>query len=339
MKDKYNMKIVWDYINKMELENVKELEDDPKFMMQVIRATRDKKRYDLCSDNVKKDYEFIKFMINLFRKDKEFINKVASDYLEKTSFSSLNHQELICIMASIFNDYSELGLMYNIEAISIYHKNRLRVDIYIRSEQDIELRKQMGLGFCLILDSNISNSKIMLRYFASKYVEEIFYGNRKYNLEELMHKNIAFPSVIKEKGIKNFILDYIKVYDQILADFLSTNIDLLDSIATEIIRIFDNWNNYNNNIIEQKRWILEQETNQLINEHNASITLDDALSYIDKLGITNMKLSTYPCNEETKINIKNIDFNTYYCLTKIVKLAKELYSSPIIEKVKIKKQK
>ena len=65
MKKSYSDKIVNDYIygNDIEEYDIGQLENDPVFMMQVIDKTNDKKMYKFCSDEVKNNYEFVKFII------------------------------------------------------------------------------------------------------------------------------------------------------------------------------------------------------------------------------------------------------------------------------------
>ena len=63
--NKYNSKVVFDYINGNEIidYNIDELEDDYEFMMMVINYTNDKNMYNLCSDEVKTNYEFYNKML------------------------------------------------------------------------------------------------------------------------------------------------------------------------------------------------------------------------------------------------------------------------------------
>ena len=81
---KENMKnLVQKYINGEEIPEsvLKDLEKDKKFMMEVIKASKDKKIYNLCAEVLKKDYEFIKYLILTFKDDVNFITMVANEYL------------------------------------------------------------------------------------------------------------------------------------------------------------------------------------------------------------------------------------------------------------------
>ncbi|UKI57644.1 MAG: hypothetical protein L6V81_10110 [Clostridium sp.] len=53
------------------------------FMMQVISVSGDNNFYNLCSDIVKCDYEFVKYLIIKFRDKIDFVCEVA-DYFFKS---------------------------------------------------------------------------------------------------------------------------------------------------------------------------------------------------------------------------------------------------------------
>ena len=326
---KYNTKLIWDYINGEEIDDIEVLENDYKFMMQVIKLTKDKNMYDLCSSDVKNNYEFVKFMIETFSHDKKFINQLANNFFNKTDSNSIEYNELIFIMADKFENLTEESMEYNIKKLSFYDRNRLIYEMCIQNEYDLELKKEYGLGFIFALD-DFSSSNIITRYFAYNYVIEIFY-QQFYLLEELIHKLVSDYSKIEAIGVKKFILDYVSYYDKTLADYLHTNLDLIYNIELEIKKIGKNWDNFIEDIAERKREILFQEAKNIINDRNALFTIEDALNYIDKLKIVPEKLSVYPTDTNNIIDFKNMDFNSRLCLKEIIELAYELYSSPIIE--------
>ena len=81
MDSGYSRKLIWDYINGYYIENVDALENDYKFMMDVINITRDKNMYNLCSEEIKSNYEFVMFVIDLFKDDIDFICEIANQYI------------------------------------------------------------------------------------------------------------------------------------------------------------------------------------------------------------------------------------------------------------------
>ena len=81
--EKYDKRIIDAYINGNDIENysIEELENDKKFMMMIITLTNDKNFYNLCSEELKGNYEFVRFVIQKFNNDINFICKVADFYL------------------------------------------------------------------------------------------------------------------------------------------------------------------------------------------------------------------------------------------------------------------
>lgn len=98
---------ILDYINGEDIENIEELENNYKFMMEVIKLTRDKNMFNICSDEVKLNYEFIKFMVETFKKDVEFIDKIATEYIDTIGSEDVTSLELIFIMAGILKRNTE----------------------------------------------------------------------------------------------------------------------------------------------------------------------------------------------------------------------------------------
>ena len=65
-----------------------------------------------------------------------------------------------------------------------------------------------------------------------------------------------------------------------------------------------------------------------LKEENITLTNN----YIDAMKLIPEKLSLQESSAIDILDIKRLDFNSRLCLKEIIKLVKELYSSPIIEK-------
>ena len=80
---KYSASIVEDYIEGNDIEDfdIDELENDRSFMLDVIKKTKDKNFYNLCSDDLKHDYEFISVLLDMFKDDTKFIVSVADEFV------------------------------------------------------------------------------------------------------------------------------------------------------------------------------------------------------------------------------------------------------------------
>lgn len=170
MTRKYDIRLIWNYINGLEIDNVDELENDYKFMMSVIEITRDKKMYNLCSDEMKTNYEFVKFIINIFKEDKKFICKIANEYINIVDNNDITVKELIFMMCEIFKDYKDedVYLKYFVMRASIYSLERLSIDMIIEQEEDLFWKKQFGLGFILTQIREFGLSDIITKYVAKE---------------------------------------------------------------------------------------------------------------------------------------------------------------------------
>ena len=60
--------------------SIEQLENDKDFMTSVINYTNDVKMYSLCSDELKKDYEFVKYLVLKFKNNPDYITKIADYY-------------------------------------------------------------------------------------------------------------------------------------------------------------------------------------------------------------------------------------------------------------------
>ena len=331
----HNMKLVYDYINGEEIENIDILENNYKFMIDVISITRDKNMYRLCSESLKNNHEFVMFIINFFKDNKDFINEVALEYMNKIDSGDIRYKELCFVMSDIFNDqYDDRAIYYNLLRSAIYNSERVSINIVINEENDLLNKKQLGLGFILVLLSDLGKSKIITKYFAIKYLEEIFYEKDNMSFEDFIHSKFHDLNLLKKIGIKNFIIDYVKNYDVNLSDYLFVNIDLIKDVEKNINYVVSNWNKYMERTLNRKKNIFEQEVNNLISCYNAKFDYSDVCTYLDSLNLElPIKFSYFEGLEEIcSIDINKIDLIDYKCLQKIIKLAKDLFLSNIIDK-------
>ena len=327
----YN-KLVYDYINDEDIDNIDELENNYKFMMEVIQVSKDKKMYNLCSDNVKYNYEFVKFMINTFKNDKDFVHEIASLYFEKVGSSDITAKELYFIMRGIFNDYSDdRCLTYNLKCFSMYENDRELINSCIRYEHESIGRNDLGLGFAYVIDYYAGISDIITEYYAKRFLDEIFYDDGNKKIEEFIHSRIRDVNDIKIIGIKKFILDIVRDYDVFLHDYLFAHINLISNIEKDVVKIINNWDRFNIEMIERKKCIFEQEVDILIEKYNVNFDYNDICFYIDNNLNLSVKLSIIEDNEIYGINFNKISLNEYECFKKIIKLAKDLFNNPVID--------
>ena len=367
MKNKYSLKLIWDYVNGEEVQDIDELEADYKFIMEVIKVTKDKKMYNLCSEEIKKNYEFIRFIIEEFKNDQKFITEVAINYIKEFGEEDITSKELIFLMCELIKNFdadNDEFIYFNVKKGAIYNTERVIVEKAL-SEEDGHWQKEFGLGFIYILSSDLGNSEIITRYFATSYLNEIFYECDNLTLDELVHRHFSSYDILKEIGIKEYILNYVGYKDKYLKDYLINNLDLTKKLEQSITYIGLNWNNYLERLKYIKEEQFETEGIKLIEKYKASFSYEEACHHIDKMNLgLPVKLKEYfyydkNCDDYIDysndimdvINENNISFNDYKCLKEIINLAKKIYVlsdkerilderiftySPIIEKEKAK---
>lgn len=277
MKRKYNKRLIWDYINGENIDNIDELEDDYEFMMEVIKITHDKKMYYLCSKQIKSNYEFVKFMINEFKKDKEFIVQIANFYLNTINENDTTYHEIVIIMQKLLK-YEDLGeseklddaiYTYNMAASTLLSKEKLLATMVIQQEEDLMMKKEFGLGFLIIKTGIGYQSEIICDYFATEYLIDIIKDDKNMNLEAFLHKSFTTFQKVKEQGLNHFLIMYISLYDSNLAEYISNHLYLLKDALWVMKRIENNWYNYEQIELEEKKDLFERLANEQIEKYHS----------------------------------------------------------------------
>lgn len=331
----HSKKIVYDYINGEEIDNIEELENDAKFMIDVINITRDKNMYNLCSNELKNNHEFVMYIIDTFKNDKNFIHNIALEYMNKLDSGDIRYKEICFVMSDIFNNRDDdRDIYYNLLRTSIYNSERVAIEIVRDEEVDEFKKKQIGLGFILVLLSDLGKSDIVTKYFAIKYLDEIFYEREDMSIDDLVHSRINSLDKLKKIGVKNFIIDYVRNYDVNLSDYLFTNINLINSVEKDINRIINNWDYYLENSFERRMDIFEQEVDSILEKYDVHFDFFAVCNYLDsiKLNISIKFKDYYNVNVLFPIDINKVTLIEYRCLQEITLLTKNLFSSCVIDK-------
>lgn len=122
---KYSRDLINRYINGEDIttHDIDELENDKDFMMQVISVSGDNNFYNLCSDIVKCDYEFVKYLIIKFRDKIDFVCEVADYFLSHVG-KELETTEIYTIMFEITKDHKVLNSKYFLVPLAKYDKEK-----------------------------------------------------------------------------------------------------------------------------------------------------------------------------------------------------------------------
>ena len=284
---KYDKDIINNYINGLEIK------DDKEFMMQVIELTNDKNFYKLCSEKVKKDYDFVKFLINKFKNDISYICDVADFYLDNTE-DEISRIELAIVMSNLTDKKDDKKhYEYKIISDAMFTAKRVQIEMGKIELNDENASDEIGMGFLLMYDS-YNCSKIILDFYAKKMIEVIF-SEFNIELENMLHQQFNTPEEINKLGINNYMLNFISRYDSMLASYLSSNIYLMKDFKNKIEQVLNNWDKYicdnevkrYNLILIKVHEYMEQE------EMKGFLSETDLLYYIGKkLGIA-AKIAKY----------------------------------------------
>lgn len=265
-------------------------------MADVIEYTMDKKMYCLCSENVKKNHEFVIRIISLFKSDVEFITPIAENYINNCD-NEIDLAEINVLMGNIFDETNDFDLMkYKLAQNTLYESLSIEIESLKTRLNENEL-DYLGKGFCIVSDT-YPDSKIVKDYFAKRMIYEIFFDNEKYRFEELLHLNFKNREDLERFGETNFLLGHVASIDSNLCDYLCQNHELLFGVKKELNEVKKRWNIYNERTNKEKIEMIWEEVNRYQEERMVFYGLNyiecldrimSKLGILDQLGITSIR--------------------------------------------------
>jgi len=350
MNLKYSKKTIFNYIIGNDLEyDINELENDPTFMIEVLNYTNDTKMYHFCTDKVKSDYDFIRFLLTKFKKDTKFIYEALEFYFSHNDPNSIEYEEILILASILANENTKELWKYKLIATQLYNNILFSIRHTINSFDDKE-KKTLGRGFFIIKD-NYKNSPIMLKFFAKKYVDDIF-NDKHFNLEELLHNNFKKFEHLENYGIYKFLLDYLKYQDEDLALYVGVHLDMLKDIKIKITYLAKRWDKYIKKVEDAKIELTMKKVHELMNPKQMCCRFSElgAICYVARqLGIINKfidynridfdYLGLYELVDETEKviyeELKEMDnmkfqFQELSCLENIKQFMTEIFNQRII---------
>lgn len=340
IKNKYNKKLILDYISGNDIEGItiEELENDCEFMIEVIKYTKDKNMYNLCSNEIKNNYIMVRFMIETFKDDIKFISEISTNYLGQVNNGDITARELTILMNNIIGENEDISLsMYGIQSMVFYSSTMLDIEITLNSESEYE--GEFGKGFILIKDM-YNTSSIIIDFFAKKMINEIFYSNKDCNFEELIHRSFKIFNELEDSKINKYLINYINSFDNCLSSYVSCHLELLEDLKNNVNKIIKNWDKYIDGINKRRIDIFNQEISKYIEENGSSFnySIVDFIDYVMKklkLEDTFKKYDDYSADIEmfggiNPIDENKLDLSDLKCLRYVTNLTKELFKEDII---------
>ena len=313
----YNKITLWNFINNKETPtNIY----DYNFYIDAINIANDKDIYFKSPKEIKTNYQFVLFLLEKFYEDKKFINEVAQFYLNNINKKDYSYQELIFIMSDFIPIYDEeYNNKYEIEKNKIYQDKRKSIEDFLKEEQYDE---EYGMGFFLLLFQE--KSKIIVDYFANKFLEEIFYTMDNLTLEDIIHMNFSKKEDFIKHGIDNYIIEYVDLFDKDLANYLEDDPFIYIDIKMEIERIIENWNNYIDKKFSPKIALLKTKINEIIKKYKSTLSSKQIHKYINNNNIIPIDL---PEDENYTINSTLININDCKCIKESLDLVERLFAN------------
>ena len=229
----YNVKLAQDYINGNDIEGytLDELENDKDFMMLVMRITHDKKIYSFCSDEVKKNYKFIRFIINEFKDDLDFLCSAVDYFLEKNN-DAISELEVLITMSKLADKKDDESINKYKFALAAKYRYRIYELKMLQTMYSKENNDGLNMSIFYVIYDDFVGHKEILDYFAKRMLNDILHENR---LELIKTMHIRFKSVeeLEKFGIRKFIIEFVSYYDDMLADYLKTNIEIIKNAEKE----------------------------------------------------------------------------------------------------------
>lgn len=335
MKIIYSKQLLESYINGDEVlgYDIEALENNPNFMMQAIKMSKDKNLYNLCSEAVKINYDFVCFIAHNFKEDGHFVSMVADHYLQlKLNFKK--SFELSIMLSDLLTDGYEDK--YKLLRTAASERIFLEVECFLLSIDELNVKQLAGKGFFYIMDS-YEDSKIIMDFLAKKMVESIFYNP---SLEKFLHSRFKSYEQIKQKGVTNMIIDYLSTVDSYLSGYIQKNIELVYDLKRRIQNVGKGWEHYVTDLNKRRVFIIYDEVNSFLDKNNiTSFSCDELVMYVaQKLDL--LKLFIYYSSDS--IPNEGLDFNYLYDLSSVndygfliaerytLNLMKELFKNDVI---------
>lgn len=353
---KYDKKTVLDYINGEDIPefDIDSLEDDAAFMIDVIAVSKDKEMYNLCSDRVKNNFDFVRFCIERFYKDEDFITQVADTYLDNCEDEINRLEILILICKYLKNENHPSYVKYHLLLTVATQNEEVEIEkIKIVSEDDPRILAEIGeTGFIATFDK-YNCSPIITSYFAEKVIERLLCPEDA-TFEYFIHCRFASADKLAQTNIRSYLISYFSAYDAMLASYISQHIDLLTPYISEIPRIINRWDTYARTIeLNKMNALFESIQNYMDTEPKCSYTEDMMLYFVaQELGIEDYILKYDPSMSKDgelyqllKRQISSMSLQTmsltdlkhYYNIKRIIidfinaKGTKEIYYEPPVD--------
>lgn len=341
-------KLVLDYINAEDITgfDIDLLENNYNFMTRVIMKSNDKNFYDLCSDNLKRNLPFVKFLVFKFQDDKEYVDKILEEYFKQCTKEEKLDYKIITFFVNNMSDKEKLHTITdyfinnsNDEVLKLElmlvmsndHDNFLEytfrastqilatiaeIQLELNEIKEKNLKDLIGLGF-IIVKEKYQNNEIILNEFAMRFLYDIFYANN-FNIEKFLHRSFSSKEAVEKYGLNTFIGDYIKQNDDSLAEYVLARPELIQDILKDFNYAYSHWNEFSQKNDLDRISIIYEEAEKYLekNSYDISFSYFEAVYYVAKQkgleGIFDEYNMKYYCNPRDSYEPVDLSIMTIY---------------------------
>lgn len=264
-------KLIKDYIDGNDTSvDVDILENDLDFMKAVIDYSGDQNLYNLCSDDIKYNCEMIKFLIERFHENSEFIINLVLDFLDNydhTHWYKEYDEDFFNYSQTITNElevlitidkYLEQKLDERIITIKFklkgeFLKFRITLESAFESGEDNRLKQELGKGFYLVL-MMFPTSYLIKDYYAVSIIDEILRECPGNTLEDKIHRMIDDST--KPESAMKVLINLVNKHDIELSNYIIARQEPFKEYLTEISNIIVKWDEYNDKVLNDKIYFI-----------------------------------------------------------------------------------
>lgn len=210
-----------------------------------------KETYFDLDTTIRYDYSFIKEIINEFKYDLPFLERVLEDINKnvKEDWTLEFNIQYIHLLEGL-KQYDIKGYLTNESIIPI----DLKLNVYkiiISTQCNIfmdnlekaineENASIVGMGFLIVQDM-FNYSEIIQNYYAEEFIRKIFQNP---SIETYLHQNFKGFEDIEKNGLTTFIINYIALSDESLAYYVINHSEVLGEIRYALDCIKSSWQSY-----------------------------------------------------------------------------------------------
>lgn len=239
--------------------------EDKKELLRIMTLIKDRNLYYECPEEYKNDYDFLTKVIEIYKDDFAFVEEIAEAYVKKNipaeeMESNEEYVELCMLMG-----------MYVPEDYPVYEFYKERLEgiykyflLHVMMKKELDEEEVSNTGFSILV-RDYEGRRVILDYFALRFIDELYHKTFG-NFEDIVHLNCESAYNIEKEGFEDFFIRNLYPVDPYLSKYVFDNPHLLSDMVLEMEAICDNWDNYEEEVLELskrivKDWVVDKREN------------------------------------------------------------------------------